>query len=173
MAYSTNTIRRAEGILGYGISPTAGPRKYTPVDGIIYTDLFEGVPLINGVTAFETAFNCKINALGYYNQIILPLRSSLARRPVQVEVDALWGSCEFDKDIKSLLDWLEANPVSNAMNNAGVRSKQVEDFRTTTGTAEERQQDLNAILKEGYGYYISRPLIVGVGSEQRDASRYF
>lgn len=173
MAYSTNTIRRAEGILGYGISPTAGARKYTLVDGIIYTDLFEGVPLINGVTAFETAFNGKINALGYYNQIILPLRSSLARRPVQVEVDALWGSCEFNKEIKSLLDWLEANPVTNAMNNAGVRSKQVEDFRLTTGTAEERQQDLNAILKEGYGYYISRPLIVGVGSEQGDGSRYF
>ena len=76
-------------------------------------------------------------------------------------------------DIDGLLTWLEANPATNAMDNAGVRSKQVEDFRLTTGTAEERQQDLNAILKEGYGYYISRPLIVGVGSEQRDASRYF
>ena len=63
--------------------------------------------------------------------------------------------------------------IIQASNNAGVRSKQVEDFRTTTGTAEERQQDLNALLKEGYGYYISRPLIVGVGSEQRDAGRYF
>lgn len=42
MSHSKNTIRRAEQILGYGIGERQGKREYPVIDGVIYTDLFEG-----------------------------------------------------------------------------------------------------------------------------------
>lgn len=169
MGYSGNTIRRAQQILGYGFNETNGPREYAVIDGIIYTDVFEGDPTIEGITSYKKAFNGRVGGTTYFNQIILTSKCKTR----YMSVDASWGSCDFNEDIKGLLDWLEANPATTSLSEADVKSKKIEDFSVTKGTAEETSANVSVILNEGYGFYISRPLILDVSPEQRYDYRHF
>ena len=167
MAYSTNTIRRAEQILGYGIGTGTGVREYPVIDGVIYTDLFEGDLNVELPFEYRLAFNGKVGHTSYYNEIIVKSKCKNT-----VEVDAVWGSCDFDKEIKSLLDWLEANPITDSLDNAGTKSIRIKDTAETFSTGEEQIQTLNNLINNSYGYYIRKPLIVSFG-ENKDAARYF
>lgn len=167
MSYSTNTIRRAEQILGYGIGDFQGVREYPVIDGVIYTDLFEGDLNVELPFEYKLAFNGKVGHTAYYNEIIVKSQCKST-----VEVDAVWGSCEFDKEIKSLLDWLEANPVTDSLDNAGTKSIRIKDTAETFSTGEEQTQTVNDLLNSGYGYYIRKPLIISFG-ENKDAAGYF
>jgi hypothetical protein len=166
-----NTMRRIEQIVGYGISDTEGKRTFTPVDGILYVDLFEGdIPEELGVKSF----NGRKNGVTYFNQIELSKNYSKSYcKQGDVTLELNWGSNEYNEEIKGLADWLEENPAVDNLDDAGVKSKKIEDFSVTKGTAAETQADINIILHDGYGYYIRRPLIVGVSQENKDASRYF
>lgn len=156
-----NVERRAEAILGYGISDKEGARVYRVLDGIIYTDLFEGaVP-----TGYRRGFNGRQDT-DYFNELYVDKRLR-----GKVELDLAWGSKTFNLEIKGLLDWLALNAGLDT-SNAGVKSKRIEDFSITNGTAEEQQDDINVAISNEYGFYIRRPLIINVG-EQRDAGRYF
>ena len=167
MSYSTNTIRRAEQILGYGIGTGTGVREYPVIDGVIYTDLFEGDLETELPFEYKLAFNGKVGHTAYYNEIIVKSKCKST-----VEVDAVWGSCEFDKEIKELLDWLEANPVTDSLDNAGTKSIRIKDAAETFSTGEEQTQAVNDLLNNSYGYYIRKPLIISFG-ENKDAARYF
>lgn len=167
MSYSTNTIRRAEQILGYGIGDFQGVREYPVIDGVIYTDLFEGDLNVELPFEYKLAFNGKVGHTSYYNEIIVKSRCKQS-----VEVDAIWGSCEFDKEIKSLLDWLEANPVTDSLDNAGTKSIRIKDTAETFSTGEEQNQTIYDLLNSGYGYYIRKPLIISFG-DNKDAAGYF
>ena len=167
MSYSTNTIRRAEQILGYGIGTGTGAREYPVIDGVIYTDLFEGDLNVALPFEYRLAFNGKVGHTSYYNEIIVKSKCKNT-----VEVDAVWGSCEFDKEIKSLLDWLEANPVTDSLDNAGTKSIRIKDTAETFNTGEEQTQTVNDLLNSGYGYYIRKPLIISFG-DNKDAAGYF
>ena len=168
MSYSKSTIRRAEQILGYGITDIGGVREFTVIDGVINTDLFEGDPTITGITDFKKAFNGRVGGTTYFNQIILTNSCKGT-----VEIDAIWGSCDFNDDISGLLEWLEENPATDSLDTAGVKSLKIEDFSQTSGTAEETQADINTILHNGYGFYVRRPVIFDVSSEHRHDHRYF
>ncbi len=85
----------------------------------------------------------------------------------------MWGSDDFDTDIDGLLLWLSENPTTDSLDEAGVKSKKIEDFSVTKGSAEETVADVNIILHEGYGYYIRRPVIFDVSSEHRHDYRHF
>lgn len=170
MNHSTNTIRRAEQILGYGITEVPGPREYIVVDNVIYTDIFEGDITIPGITSFKTAFNGRVNGMSYFNEIILPPSH---RRHKSVEIDAPWGSKQFNEDIEGLLAWLDENKPSDYLEDAGVSSKKIEDFNISFRDASEKQSDINTILHDGYGFYVRRPLIISVASEQKHNERYF
>ena len=165
MSYSTNTIRRAEQILGYGIGDFQGAREYPVIDGVIYTDLFEGD--VELPFEYRLAFNGKVGHTSYYNEIVVKSKCKST-----VEVDAVWGSCEFNKEIEPLLDWLEANPVTDSLDNAGTKSIRIKDTAETFSTGEEQTQTLNDLLNSGYGYYIRKPLIISFG-ENKDAAGYF
>ena len=167
MAYSKNTIRRAEQILGYGITDTAGTRTFTVIDGIIYTDLFEGVPTIDGLDDYRVTFNGHANA-DYLNQIHVYCRDGQ-----EVEVTADWGSTTFETEIKDLLDWLESNGGMGSVETANVQSKKIEDFTVSYKSTEEAQDSQDAALLNVWSYYIRRPLIIGISSEKLDAARYF
>ena len=169
MSYSINTIRRAEQILGYGIGTGTGARarEYPVIDGVIYTDLFEGDLNVELPFEYKLAFNGKVGHTSYYNEIIVKSKCKST-----VEVDAVWGSCEFEKEIEPLLDWLEANPVTDSLDNAGTKSIRIKDTAETFSTGEEQTQTVNDLLNSGYGYYIRRPLIISFG-ENKDAAGYF
>lgn len=167
MAYSPSTIRRAEQILGYGIGTGTGVREYPVIDGVIYTDLFEGDLNVELPFEYKRAFNGKVGHTTYYNEIIVKSNCEST-----VEVDAVWGSCEFDKEIKSLLDWLEANPVTDSLDNAGTKSIRIKDTAETFNTGEEQNQTIYDLLNSGYGYYIRNPLIISFG-DNKDAAGYF
>ena len=167
MSYSTNTIRRAEQILGYGIGEFQGAREYPVIDGVIYTDLFEGDLNVELPFEYKLAFNGKVGHTSYYNEIIVKSKCKST-----VEVDAVWGSCEFNKEIEPLLDWLEANPVTDSLDNAGTKSIRIKDTAETFNTGEEQTQTVNDLLNSGYGYYIRKPLIISFG-ENKDAAGYF
>ena len=167
MAYSTNTIRRAEQILGYGIGTGTGVREYPVIDGVIYTDLFEGNLNVELPFKYKLAFNGKVGHTSYYNEII-----PTSKCQKSVKVDAVWGSTSFNTEIKSLLDWLESNPVTDSLDNAGTKSIRIKDTAETFSTGEEQTQSLNNLINNSYGYYIRKPLIVSFG-ENKDAARYF
>ena len=167
MSYSPNTIRRAEQILGYGIGTGTGAREYPVIDGVIYTDLFEGDLNVELPFEYRLAFNGKVGHTSYYNEIIVKSKCKST-----VEVDAVWGSCEFNAEIKGLLDWLEANPVTDSLDNAGTKSIRIKDTAETFNTGEEQTQTVNDLLNSGYGYYIRKPLIISFG-ENKDAAGYF
>ena len=159
------TIRRLEQILGYGFSTTVGVREYPVIDGVIYTDVFENKPVLP--FKHKLAFNGNVNALDYYNEIIV-----LDKCARTVEIDADWGSSKFDSEIKDLADWLEANPSTDSLDNVGTKSIRIKDTSETFATGEELSDNLSRLLEQGYGYYIRRPLIISFG-EQSDAARYF
>lgn len=167
MAYSSSTIRRAEQILGYGIGDFQGVREYPVIDGVIYTDLFEGDLNVELPFEYKLAFNGKIGHTAYHNEIIVKSKCKSS-----VEVDAVWGSCEFNKEIEPLLDWLKSNPVTDSLDNAGTKSIRIKDTAETFSTGEEQTQAVNDLLNSGYGYYIRKPLIISFG-ENNDAARYF
>ena len=167
MAYSTNTIRRAEQILGYGIGTGTGVREYPVIDGVIYTDLFEGDLNVELPFEYRLAFNGKVGHTSYYNEIIVNSKCQKS-----VKVDAIWGSTSFNNEIKSLLDWLEANPITDSLDNAGTKSIRIKDTAETFSTGEEQIQTLNNLINNSYGYYIRKPLIVSF-RENKDAARYF
>ena len=167
MSYSTNTIRQAEQILGYGIGTGTGVREYPVIDGVIYTDLFEGDLNVELPFEYRLAFNGKVGHTSYYNEIIVNSKCQKS-----VKVDAIWGSTSFNTEIKSLLDWLEANPVTDSLDNAGTKSIRIKDTAETFSTGEEQIQTLNNLINNSYGYYIRKPLIISFG-ENKDAARYF
>lgn len=167
--YSNSVIRRAEQILGYGISSTAGTRTFPVVDGVVYADLFTGDATIEDFTGTITkTFNGRRNALTYWNELRV-----VSCHLKEVTVTATWGSADFMTDIDGLLAWLDENPSTENFDEAGVASKKIEDFSVSFRTAEEKQLDLNTILHEGFGYYIRRPFIIDVAKEQRHGYRYF
>lgn len=162
-------MRRAEQILGYGISDRSGERYYTVVDGVIYTDLFEGdVEIPNYTGKFKKAFNGKLNALGYYNEIHLSSKCT-----PEVTLDLIWGSRDFYDDIDGLLKWLEDNPAEDMLDEAGVESKKIEDFNVRYKDTEESQASKSNLITANWGYFIRRPLIIGVAREQKNDWRYF
>lgn len=167
MAYSINTIRRAEQILGYGIGTGTGAREYPVIDGVIYTDLFEGDLNLELPFEYKLAFNGKVGHTAYHNEIIVKSKCKSA-----VEVDADWGSAAFNTEIKSLLDWLEDNPVTDSLDNSGTKSIRIKDTAETFNTGEEQNQTVNDLLNGGYGYYIRKPLIISFG-DNKDAAGYF
>lgn len=165
-----NNTRRAEQILGYGINTTqdeAEEREYTCIDGVIYTDLFEGTPIVGNFGIFKPAFNGRTHNIDYFNEVILPSNYN-----GRVKITAKWGSDKFMSDIDGLLQWLDKDPTTS-LNNAGVSSKKIEDFTVSFRTADETQSGVETILNEGYGFYVRKPLIVTIGSEKPDAGRYF
>ena len=167
MSHNINTIRRAEQILGYGIGTGTGAREYPVIDGVIYTDLFEGDLNVELPFEYKRAFNGKVGHTSYYNEIIVKSNCQST-----VEVDAVWGSCEFNKEIEALLDWLEANPVTDSLDNAGTKSIRIKDTAETFNTGEEQNQTIYDLLNSGYGYYIRKPLIISFG-DNKDAAGYF
>lgn len=166
--YSNNVIRRAEQILGYGITTTAGERTYPIIDGVIYTDLFEG----NAPDGYTKALNGRVNGISYYNELIVN-NYHRSTCPKTASLTLTWGSTAFMTDIDELLQWLEDNPAVDSLDNAGVKSKKIEDFSVSYGSDEDKQNDIASVLKSTYGFYIRKPLIISIAPEQRDASRYF
>lgn len=171
MAYSNSVIRRAEEILGYGITSIPGDRTYTVIDGVIYTDLFTGPVTIPGYAGgFTRAYNGKVNGLEYYNEIVLH-KPNKCQQTVTLDLD--WGSECFKNDINDLLEWLEDTPSTDDLDNAGIASKRIEDFSVSYRSGSDTGQDTYDALVRGWGYYIRRPSMVDVAGEQRDAARYF
>lgn len=169
MPYNTSVIRRAEQILGYGITNTTGERTFPVIDGVVYTDLFTGIPTIPDYTGtIVRKFNGRRNNLVYWNELYLE-NCNLE----EVTLNLAWGSDDFDTDIDGLLLWLSENDTSSSLDEAGVKSKKIEDFSVTKGSAEETVADINIILNEGYRYYIRRPIILDVSSEHRYDYRHF
>lgn len=164
-----NTVRRAEQILGYGITKTAGDRTYTVVDGIVYADLFTGDPTVDFSGDIVKSFNGVRNGVTYFNQIELKGKCL----PKEVTIDALWGSTEFDTDIDPLTDWIAQDDVTDTLDESGVSSKKIEDFSVTYRNSEEAGQAKGNALADGWSWYIRTPLIVGVSREQKDGGRYF
>lgn len=165
-----NSKRRLEQILGYGFSNNGEPREYTVVDGVIYVDVFDGDVTLPFNAKHRKAFNGRKNGMDYWNEIHLDTNKHNGKT---VELNLAWGSCEFDSDVQSLLDWLEENPASDSLDDTGISSKKIEDFSVSFRDSSEKQADFNTTLENGYGFYIRRPLLVSVSSEQKDASRYF
>ena len=171
MKYPAPVQRRAEQILGYSFNSVGGERMYPVIDGVVYTDLFEETDTITieGYTGkIKKAFNGRSNGVEYYNQLILD-----KCRLKEVTLDLSWGSACFNKDIDGLLAWLNDNPATDSLDNAGVASKKIEDFSVTHRTASDTSVDINIILNEGYGFYIRKLFIIDVAKEQKDSARYF
>lgn len=169
MPYPNSVIRRAEQILGYGITDTAGERVYAVSDGVVYTDLFTGDVTIEGYTGtIKKAFNGRVNGMTYFNQLILD-----TCHLEEVTLTLTWGSEQFMTDIDGLLAWLNENSTADNLDEVSIKSKKIEDFSVTKASAEEARDNASIILNEGYGFYIRRSFIIDVAKEQRDASRYF
>lgn len=173
MQYSKSVIRRAEQILGYGITDIAGVRTHPVVDGVVYADLFSDTSVeVPGYTgSISKAFNGRSNGIEYYNEIHLD--QSKCKKLKQVTLDLDWGSQCFFSEVKELLDWLQENSAADGLDNAGVESKKIEDFNVRYRDVSDKSADLNATLYDGFGFYIRRPLIIDVAKEQKDGSRYF
>lgn len=172
MAYPISIIRRAEQILGYGITDVAGVREYSVVDGVIYTDLFDGdvdVEIPNYTGSFRKAFNGKYNGLEYYNEIHLTGKC----KTDTVELELNWGSKCFNKEIEDLLTWLQENTSTDILDNSTVESKKIEDFNVRFKNTEESTTSIRESLNSGWGYYIRRPLIISVAGEQKHGFRHF
>lgn len=159
MAHTAITIRRAEQILGYGFETGTGTRTYQVIDGVIYTDLFTGDPVLP--FTYTKAFNGITGRTTYFNEII---PTSTCEKTV--DVTASWGSNEFTAEIDPFLVLLDDNPPTDSLSNAGTKSIKTEDYSETFATGKEQIDNLNVILHEGYGWYIRRPLIVSFGNNQ-------
>jgi hypothetical protein len=171
MSYTNETIRRAERILGYGITCKNGSRTYRVIDGTVYADVFEDdEPTLSGYTgAYVLSFNGQRNGVEYYNQIELTDRCL----PKEVTIDTEWGSDCLNKDLKSLLDWLEANPGADNFDDLGVSSKKVEDFSVNLKSGDDTKSDMKSVIANGWSWYVRSPLIIGVSPERNDDWRHF
>ena len=167
MAYSNATIRRAEQILGYGIKAGTGEREYPVIDGVVYTDLFEGSVTVEGLTSVSTGFNGKKYGTNYKNELYVDGKCHKT-----VKVTATWGSTAFETELKDLLDWIEDNPAVDSLDSAGAKSLRIKDYAETFGTASEQTQDLTDLIDRGWGFYVRKPLIISVG-ETGNAAGYF
>ena len=169
MAYTQNTLRRAESILGYGIQAGTGLRTYPVIDGTVYTDLFTGTPVITGYTGtIKTRFNGSQTST-YKNEIILDKNFCNS----EVVVDAVWGNTSFLTEIDELLQWLEDNQFTDTANISNIKSTEIEDFRETYNTAEDTSSNFYDALRSAWQFYIRNVLLISVSREQKDASRYF
>ena len=166
---STNTLRRAESILGYGIQTGTGSRTYTVIDGTVYTDLFSGTPTIDGYTGtIKTRFNGS-QSTSYYNEIIL--EPSHCTRTV--DVTAAWGSAAFLTEIDELLTWLDDNPFTTMADSSSVKSKKIEDFSVTMNTSEDTSSAFYDAVRSAWSFYIRNVLIISVSPEQKNDYKYF
>lgn len=164
--YSGHVIKRAEQILGYGIGSVAGDRTYRVIDGIIYTDLFSGTPTLQGFSGtFKTRFNGK-QGTAYFNEIILDSKCKN-----EITITAAWGSNSFLSEINKLLAWIKDDDFVDNVENAGIQSKKIEDFSVTYKNEEEG--GVNTVIDSTWGYYIRKPLIVGISKEHKNDWRYF
>lgn len=169
MAYKKSVIRRAEQILGYGISSMAGERTYPVSEGTVYTDLFSDADIvIPGYTGtIVKSFNGKRNGVEYFNQIQL---DKCKLKEVSLDLD--WGSQCFYTEIDGLLEWLDESGT-DSLDDVGVASKKIEDFSVSFRDSSEKASDLSSSLYDTFGFYIRRPFIIDVAKEQKDAARYF
>jgi hypothetical protein len=169
MAYSDNTLHRAEAILGYGIgSATAGVRTYRVVDGIIYTDLFTDKPVIDGYTGtLTTRFNGS-QRTPYFNEIVLNDKCQ-----PEVSITAAWGNDTFTTEVDDLLKWLEDNPFADIADNSSVQSKKIEDSSTTFKDSDEAGSSFYDAVRGVWSFYIRNPIIISVTPEQRHDYGYF
>lgn len=166
---SVNVIRRAEKILGYGITDVSGEREYPVIDGVVYADLFTGTPTIDGYTGnTKLTFNGS-QATPYKNQIALDPK----RCKQTVKITATWGSQVFLSEIDELLQWLEENNFTDAADEAGIRSKKIEDFSVTYRDAEEVQSSTYDTIRAAWSFYIRSVILISVTPEQKHDYRYF
>lgn len=164
-----NTIRRAEKLLGYSISNQAGSRTYIVIDGILYTDLFEGTPVIEGYDGtFTTRFNGS-QSTTYKNEIILDTKKCKK----EYEVTVSWGSDTFNTEINELLEWLNDSSFSDSMDEVGVKSKKIEDFSVSYRDAEEAQSSYFDAVRSAWSFYIRSIIIISVAAEQKNVYRDF
>lgn len=171
MTYSNNVIHRVEQILGYGLSNTAGARTYTVIGSIIYADVYTGNPTIQGYSGkIRKSFNYNANGVSFFNELMLEDDSMDGK---QVEVTATWGSPDLLSELDELLAWLKDTDPTNKMDDAGISTKQIEDFHVVTRNGSLTSEGYKKALIDGFGFYIRKPLIVNISSEQRNDWRYF
>ena len=156
---------RTRQTIGYDWRPYPDTRTYPVIDGVVYVDVFMAEDNNDG----KYSFNGDRNA-DYYNQIVLDDCDSKLKT---ITLELEWGSSQFECDIKPMVDWYDANPASKLLSGAGVKSKKIEDYSVTKGTAEETIDDIQVSMVEAFGYFIRRPLIVSIAGDQKDAGRYF
>ena len=160
-----NERRRLENIIGYGISNTAGEREFILIDGVIYADLFEGTPTVEGMTVTGVRFNGKQGGT-YFNEIRVD-STDWCKDETTVKVTADWGSDTFETDAQELLDYIS----SNATGEAGVRSKKIEDFSVTVAGGEESINDFWQYVNLNWGWMIRNSLLIDIAPE-RDTDDY-
>lgn len=165
--YNQSTIRRAEQILGYGIATGTGVREYPVIDGVVYTDVFEGAATVEGLTDVATGFNGKKNGTVYKNELYIT-----SKCPKTVKVTAAWGSTALQTELKDLLDWIKDDSVVDSLDTTATKSLRIKDYSETFATASEVSENVNAIVMRGWGFYVRRPLIISFG-EQKDAAGHF
>ena len=158
----TNSEFRTMKTIGYDWRIDPAERTYPVIDGVAYVDVFTAEDNNGGKYSFNGDHNAE-----YYNQIVV----DDCNDTVTLTLD--WGSNQFECDIKPMIDWYDANPASKLLSGAGVKSKKIEDYSVTKGTAEETIADIQTSMIEAFGYFIRRPLIVSIAGDQRDAGRYF
>lgn len=170
MSLSKTTIRRAEKILGYGIDCIQEDRTYPVIDGVVYTDAFEGDVELAGYTGtFKPAFNGKSTGMEYYNELKLTGKCL----PKQVTVLASWGSSCLNKELADLFAWIEGDDFADSADGAGVRSLKIEDFSITKGTSSDSENSLDDTIKRHWSFYIRNPMIISVSPEHLHDYRYF
>lgn len=165
--YKDSTIRRAEQILGYSIADGTGVREYPVIDSVVYTDAFEGVATVEGLTDVITGFNGKKYGTDYKNELYIGRKC-----PATVKVTASWGSTKLRTELKDLLDWIENDSVVDSLDTTATKSLRIKDYSETFATASEVSENISDIVMRGWGYYVRRPLIISFG-EQKDAAGYF
>lgn len=165
MSYSNTTIRKAESILGYGISSVAGARTFPVIDGTVYADLFTGTPTVSA-NVLKKTFNGR-QGTEYYNQL------EVDENLKEVTITANWGSADFLAEIDELLQHLDGATFTDDVDAAGVTSKKIEDFNVSFGTNAEINADIQSAIDNMFGWYIRNPLIIGVSKEHYGDFRYF
>lgn len=170
MSYSNSTIKRAEQILGYGLSDDAGKRYFTVIGNKIYTDVYTStatVPNYSGTV--REAFNGDRNS-DYYNEIIL---DDDCLDGQEVELNLTWGSSTLKSELDSLLAWIDDDDPTDALDNSDIKSKKIEDFSVSLTDSDESIKRKDNALLSGYSYYIRRPFILNISAEHTDDYRYF
>lgn len=166
--YSAQTIHSVEQMLGYGITSCQCVKTFRAIDGVIYTDLFEGDVVIPSYSGkIKKAFNGRSNGTCYYNQIILegPLNGD-------IELDLRWGSDAFYDEIDGLLELVQNNQAVQA-DDIGIAAKKIEDFSVSYRSGADKSADTKQIIVNGWSYYIRTPVLIGISRDNRHDYRYF